>query len=51
MAETVELEDFDLLFSFKCPKCDYLKRRSLPETCHQAMPNAACVRLFSESRV
>jgi transcription elongation factor Elf1 len=24
MAETVELEDFDLVFSFKCPKCDYL---------------------------
>jgi hypothetical protein len=24
MAETVELEDFDLMFSFKCPKCDYL---------------------------
>jgi transcription elongation factor Elf1 len=24
MAETVELEDFDITFSFKCPKCDYL---------------------------
>ena len=24
MAETVELEDFDLTFSFRCPKCDYL---------------------------
>ncbi|MEM2141333.1 hypothetical protein [Nitrososphaera sp.] len=24
MAETVELEDFDLTFTFKCPKCDYL---------------------------
>ena len=24
MAETVELEDFDISFSFKCPKCDYL---------------------------
>jgi transcription elongation factor Elf1 len=23
-AETVELEDFDIAFSFKCPKCDYL---------------------------
>lgn len=24
MAETVDLEDFDLMFSFRCPKCDYL---------------------------
>ena len=24
MAETVELETFDLVFSFNCPKCDYL---------------------------
>lgn len=24
MAETVELDDFDIAFSFKCPKCDYL---------------------------
>ena len=24
MAETVELEDFDLNFSFRCPKCDYV---------------------------
>ena len=24
MAETVELEDFDLTFTFRCPKCDYL---------------------------
>lgn len=24
MAETLELEDFDLTFTFKCPKCDYL---------------------------
>lgn len=24
MAEIVELEDFDLVFSFRCPKCDYL---------------------------
>lgn len=23
MAETVELEDFDLMFAFRCPKCDY----------------------------
>ena len=24
MVETVELETFDLVFSFHCPKCDYL---------------------------
>ncbi len=24
MADTVELEDFELVFSFRCPKCDYL---------------------------
>jgi transcription elongation factor Elf1 len=24
MAETVDLETFDLTFSFHCPKCDYL---------------------------
>jgi transcription elongation factor Elf1 len=24
MTETVELETFDLTFSFHCPKCDYL---------------------------
>lgn len=24
MAETVELEDFELTFTFRCPKCDYL---------------------------
>ncbi|WP_337863170.1 hypothetical protein [Nitrososphaera sp.] len=24
MAETVEVEDFEINFSFKCPKCDYL---------------------------
>jgi transcription elongation factor Elf1 len=24
VAETLELEDFDLTFTFKCPKCDYL---------------------------
>lgn len=23
MAETVELEDFVVTFSFRCPKCDY----------------------------
>ncbi|HKR58045.1 MAG TPA: hypothetical protein VJR67_04185 [Candidatus Nitrosopolaris sp.] len=24
MGETVELESFDINFSFRCPKCDYL---------------------------
>lgn len=24
MAETVELENFDVNFSFRCPKCEYL---------------------------
>jgi transcription elongation factor Elf1 len=24
MGETMELESFDLDFSFRCPKCDYL---------------------------
>ncbi len=24
MAETIELEDFGIMFSFHCPKCDYL---------------------------
>jgi hypothetical protein len=24
MAETLELDSFDVNFSFKCPKCDYL---------------------------
>ena len=24
MAETLELESFDVNFSFRCPKCDYL---------------------------
>jgi hypothetical protein len=24
MAETIELENFDVTFSFRCPKCDYL---------------------------
>ena len=24
MAETLELESFEINFSFKCPKCDYL---------------------------
>ena len=24
MVETVELETFDLTFSYHCPKCDYL---------------------------
>jgi len=24
MAETLELESFDISFSFRCPKCDYL---------------------------
>jgi hypothetical protein len=24
VAETLELEDFDLTFTLKCPKCDYL---------------------------
>jgi transcription elongation factor Elf1 len=24
MAETLELENFDINFSFRCPKCDYL---------------------------
>lgn len=23
MGETVELESFDIYFSFRCPKCDY----------------------------
>ena len=23
MAETIELEDFEIKLSFKCPKCDY----------------------------
>jgi transcription elongation factor Elf1 len=24
MAETLELDSFDINFSFRCPKCDYL---------------------------
>jgi transcription elongation factor Elf1 len=24
MAETLELENFDINFSFRCPKCDYM---------------------------
>jgi hypothetical protein len=24
MGETIELESFDINFSFRCPKCDYL---------------------------
>jgi hypothetical protein len=24
MAETMELDSFDINFSFRCPKCDYL---------------------------
>ena len=24
MGETIELENFDINFSFRCPKCDYL---------------------------
>ncbi len=24
MAETLELDSFDIIFSFRCPKCDYL---------------------------
>ena len=24
MAETLELDTFDMSFSFRCPKCDYL---------------------------
>ena len=29
MGETLELDTFDMTFSFRCPKCDYLNEEML----------------------
>lgn len=39
MAETLELDSFDINFSFRCPKCDYLNEVSAKDL---SSGNAEC---------
>jgi transcription elongation factor Elf1 len=40
MAETLELDTFDISFSFRCPKCDYLNEEVLAKDLSSG--NAEC---------
>jgi transcription elongation factor Elf1 len=40
MGETLELDTFDMTFSFRCPKCDYLNEEMLAKDLSSV--NAEC---------